>query len=60
MKSQADCTEEQASPQLSLQAYIISTNISCAGLQIFFNWWAEVTHGAKNGGSFSEMIGPGT
>ena len=30
-----------------------------AGLQIFFQeWWADVTHGAKNGGSFSEMIGP--
>ena len=26
--------------------------------QIFFIfWWAEVTHGAKNGGSFSEMMG---
>ena len=23
-------------------------------------WWAEVTHGAKNGGSFSEMMGPST
>ena len=21
-------------------------------------WWSEVTHGAKNGGSFSEMMGP--
>ena len=30
-----------------------------AGLQIFFqDWWAVVTHGAKNGGSFSEMMGP--
>ena len=30
-----------------------------AGLQIFFqDWWAKVTHGAKNGGSFSEMMGP--
>ena len=30
-----------------------------SGLQIFFqDWWAEVTHGAKNGGSFSEMMGP--
>ena len=29
------------------------------GLQIFsYDWWAEVTHGAKNGGSFSEMMGP--
>ena len=25
----------------------------------FQDWWAEVTHGAKNGGSFSEMMGPG-
>ena len=25
----------------------------------FQDWWAEVTHGAKNGGSFSEIMGPG-
>ena len=24
----------------------------------FQDWWAKVTHGAKNGGSFSEMMGP--
>ena len=42
----------------------VSTEGPCAsalmpGLQIFFqDWWAEVTHGAKNGGSFSEMMGP--
>ena len=24
----------------------------------FQDWWSEVTHGAKNGGSFSETIGP--
>ena len=24
----------------------------------FQDWWAEVTNGAKNGGSFSEMMGP--
>ena len=24
----------------------------------FQDWWAEVTHGAKTGGSFSEMMGP--
>ena len=24
----------------------------------FQDWWAEVTHGAKNGRSFSEMMGP--
>ena len=30
-----------------------------SGLQIFFqDRWAEVTLGTKNGGSFSEMIGP--
>ena len=32
-----------------------------SGLKIFFqNWWAQVTHGAKNGGSISEMMGRGT
>ena len=25
---------------------------------LFQDWWAEVTHGAKKGGSFSEMMGP--
>ena len=25
---------------------------------LFQDWWAEVTHGAKNRGSFSEMMGP--
>ena len=24
----------------------------------FQNWWADVTNRAKNGGSFSEMMGP--
>ena len=24
----------------------------------FQDWWAKVTHGAKYGGSFSEMMGP--
>ena len=24
----------------------------------FQDWWAKVTHGAKNGESFSEMMGP--
>ena len=23
---------------------------------LFQDWWAEVTHGAKNGGSLSEMM----
>ena len=26
--------------------------------EIFQDWWAGVTHGAKYGGSFSEMMGP--
>ena len=25
----------------------------------FQDWWAEVTHGAKKGGLFSEMMCPG-
>ena len=25
--------------------------------EFFQDWWAEVTHEAKNGGSFSEMMG---
>ena len=24
----------------------------------FQDWWAEVSHGAKNDGSFSEIMGP--
>ena len=27
-------------------------------LDFFQDWWAKVTHGAKNGGSFSEIMGP--
>ena len=31
----------------------------CSMASDFFqDWWAKVTHGAKNGGSFSEMMGP--
>ena len=32
--------------------------LSCRASDFFQDWWAEVTHGAKNGGSFSEMMGP--
>ena len=28
------------------------------GFRFFQDWWAEVTQGAKNDGSFSEMMGP--
>ena len=30
----------------------------CRASDFFQDWWAEVTHGAKKGGSFSEMMGP--
>ena len=29
-----------------------------SAFDFFHDWWAEVTHGAKNGGSFSENDGP--
>ena len=32
--------------------------MECRALDFFQDWWAGVTHGAKNGGSFSEMMGP--
>ena len=32
--------------------------VQCRVSDFFQDWWAEVTHGAKNGGSFSEMMGP--
>ena len=31
---------------------------TCKASDFFQDWWADVTHGAKNGGSFSEMMGP--
>ena len=49
---------------LCLWPYAICSKISCPGRNVcrasdfFQDWWAEVTHGAKNGGSFSEMMGP--
>ena len=30
----------------------------CRASDFFQDLWAEVTHGAKNGGLFSEMMGP--
>ena len=35
---------------------IIDYNRSAS--DFFQEWWAQVAHGAKNGGSFSEMMGP--
>ena len=31
---------------------------NCRTSDFFQDWWAKVTHAAKNGGSFSEMMGP--
>ena len=33
-------------------------NNICRASNFFQDWWAEVAHGAKNGGSFSDMMGP--
>ena len=46
--------------QGSLSSNCTSLEKHCkAGLQIFFqDRWAQVTHGAKKGGSFSEMMDP--
>ena len=30
----------------------------CTASDFFQDWWAEMTHGAKNGGLFSEMMAP--
>ena len=43
---------------LALHMYMkVKFQISRAS-DFFHDWWAEVTNGAKNGGSFSEMMGP--
>ena len=36
----------------------VNTVIPSRASDFFKDWWAKVTHGAKNGGSFSEMMGP--
>ena len=37
---------------------LVQIRLDIQGFRFFQDWWAEVTHGAKNGGSFSEMMGP--
>ena len=37
---------------------IIVHNHAVRASECFQDWWAEVTHGAKNGVSFSGMMGP--
>ena len=32
--------------------------VFCRASVFFQDWWAEVIHGAKNGGSYSERMGP--
>ena len=38
--------------------FCISLSSSIRASDLFQDWWVEVTHEAKNGGSLSEMIGP--
>ena len=39
-----------------MHSVAIRSNQSRAS-DFFQDWWAEMTHGANNGGSFSEMMG---
>ena len=32
--------------------------LNCRASDFFQDWWAEVTHGTQNAGSFSEIMGP--
>ena len=41
---------------LSQILWFFMTDCACSASDFFQDWWAEVTHGAKNGGSFSEMM----
>ena len=41
---------------ISVLFKLLLINLRASGF--FQDWWAEVIHGAKNGGSFSEMMGP--
>ena len=46
-------TTSMGPTNVSMSLYTIKSRAS----DFFQDWWAEVTHGAKNGGSFSEMMG---
>ena len=37
---------------------IFKCKLHYQGFRFFQDWWAKVTLGAKNGGPFSEMMGP--
>ena len=45
-----------AAPGYDCQTGIAPTIIRAS--DFFPDWWAEVPYGAKNGGSFLEMMGP--
>ena len=59
------CCTIQTSSSLWTGQPFASSKFMYSGLSIkdlrasdfFQDWWVEVTHGAKNGGSFSEMMG---
>ena len=38
--------------------FIFSNMVFYRASDFFQDWWPEVSHGAKNGGSFSEMMDP--
>ena len=56
-----ECTKYTIAPDKAV--YCVFTqfrgpeNAITRALDFFQDWWAEVTHGAKIGGSFSEMMG---
>ena len=45
-------------PSLCFQVSKLKENKNSRASDFFQDWWAKVTQGEKNGGSFSEMIGP--
>ena len=52
------CPTPPPPPPPPTDHFIELTKQYCMASDFFQDWWAEVTHGAKNSGSFSEMMGP--
>ena len=42
----------------NISMWVVFTSSIIRASDLFQDWWVEVTHGAKIGGSFSEMMGP--
>ena len=40
------------------EVFLLAKCIITRASDFFQDWWAKVTHGAINGGPFSEMMGP--